>query len=72
MNVSQQVFDQLCSELQQNDQFLPQVEVDSDQQEIPDKLQQDTLSKGQHDRRTTRSGKTYLAACLRARAPNAT
>ena len=71
-NVSEQVFDQLCGELQTNDPLLPQVEVGSDHQENKDKLQQDDLSEGQYNRRTTRSGKTYLAACLRARAPNIT
>ena len=63
-NVPDQVFDKLCSELEQEDQLLPRVDFDFDQQEVPETLTKDDLSEGQFKHRTTRSGKLYLTACM--------
>ena len=65
-DIPEQVFKQLCDDLEHNEQLLPQVDIDSDQQETNETLEQDDLLEGQYKRRTTRSGRTYLAACLRA------
>ena len=65
-DIPDQVFEQLCDDLEHNEQLLPQVEIDSEQQETNDTLEQDDLLESQYKRRTTRSGRTYLAACLSA------
>ena len=65
-DIPDQVFEQLCDDLEHNEQLLPQVEIDSEQQETNETLKQDDLLEGQYKRRTTRSGRTYLAACLSA------
>ena len=63
-DIPNEVFEQLCNDLENNEQLLPQVENDYEQQENHETLQKDDLLEGQFKHRTTRSGKTYLAACL--------
>ena len=45
-DIPEQVFKQLCDDLEHDEQLLPQVDIDSDQQETNETLEQDDLLEG--------------------------